>query len=94
MSRWSNLSVRSKLTLMTMAACGAALMLVSGGVVLNEIASSRAQLTARLESVAGVVSATSTAAVQSGDARAAADALATLHVQGSLKRYIGRVRLM
>ena len=53
MSRWSNFSVRTKLTLMTMAACGAALALVSSGVVLNEIASGRAQLTAKLESVAG-----------------------------------------
>ncbi|MFN7985693.1 MAG: hypothetical protein U0Q11_27950, partial [Vicinamibacterales bacterium] len=60
-SVWSNRSVRTKLSLATMAACAAALAMVSGGVVLNELFSARAQLTARLESVGDVIAATSAA---------------------------------
>ena len=74
-SRWSSLSVRTKLSLVTMAACGAALTLVTGGVVLNELSSARSQLTARLETVADVVVASSTAAVQFNDPLAATEAL-------------------
>ena len=78
MARWSNLSVRTKLSVMTMAACGAALALVSTGVVVNELVSARGQVTAKLQSVADVVSASSTAAVQFADPSAAQEALTAL----------------
>jgi signal transduction histidine kinase/ActR/RegA family two-component response regulator len=68
-----------------MAACGAALALVTGGVVLNELFSVRAQLTARLESVADVIAATSRAAVQFNDPSAAAEALTALKGDTSIE---------
>jgi len=82
---WSNLSVRTKLSLVTMTACGVALALVSAGVVVNELVSARAQLTARLQSVADVVAASTTAAVQFADAAAAAEALDALRGDPSIQ---------
>ena len=85
MARWSNLSVRTKLSVMTMAACGAALALVSTGVVVNELVSARGQVTAKLQSVADVVSASSTAAVQFADPSAAQEALTALRGDASIQ---------
>ena len=85
MSLWSNLSVRTKLSAATMAACAAALAMVSGGVVLNELFSARAQLTARIESVGDVIAATSRPAVQFADAAAAAEALTALKGDASIE---------
>ncbi|MFN8066729.1 MAG: ATP-binding protein [Vicinamibacterales bacterium] len=85
MTRWSNLSVRTKLSLVTMAACGAALALVSTGVVVNELLSATGQVTARLESVADVVAASSTAAVQFADPAAAEEALTALRGDASIE---------
>jgi len=84
-SLWSNLSVRTKLSAATMAACAAALAMVSGGVVLNELFSARAQLTARIESVGDVIAATSRPAVQFADAAAAAEALTALKGDASIE---------
>ena len=85
MSLWSNRSVRTKLSLATMAACAAALAMVSGGVVLNELFSVRAQLTARIQSVGDVIAATSRPAVQFTDAAAAAEALTALKGDASIE---------
>ncbi|MGE3958510.1 MAG: ATP-binding protein [Vicinamibacterales bacterium] len=85
MTRWSNLSVRTKLSVVTMAACGAALALVSTGVVVNELLSARGQMTARLQSVADVVAASSTAAVQFADPAAAEEALTALRGDGAIQ---------
>ena len=85
MARWSNLSVRTKLSVMTMAATGAALALVSAGVVVNELASARTQVTAKLQSVADVVAASSTAAVQFADPAAAQEALTALRGDASIQ---------
>ncbi|MFN7917823.1 MAG: ATP-binding protein [Vicinamibacterales bacterium] len=85
MARWSNLSVRTKLSVVTMAATGAALALVSSGVVVNELVSARTQVTAKLQSVADVVAASSTAAVQFADPTAAQEALTALRGDGSIQ---------
>ncbi len=84
-TRWSHLSVRAKLMVVTMTACGSALALVSAGVVTNELVSAREQLTTQLASVADVAGASSTAAVQFGDARAAAEALTALGADPSIE---------
>ncbi len=85
MIRWSGLSVGTKLSLVTMTACAVALAMTTASVVLNEVVSARAQLTAELQSVTDVVGNSSTAAVQFGDARAAGDALSALRGYGSVE---------
>jgi signal transduction histidine kinase/CheY-like chemotaxis protein len=84
-SFWSNLSVRTKLSVVAMAACAAALAMMSAGVVANELVSARAQLTTQLTSVTDVVAANSTAAVQFGDQEAAGEALTSLRGDPSIE---------
>ncbi len=82
---WSMQSVRRKLSLLTMAACLAALAMMSAGVVVNELISARAQLTEQLQSVTDVVAASSTAAVQFADPSAARDSLKALRSYPSVQ---------
>ncbi len=85
MSLWSRWSVRTKLTMVAMAACVAAIALMSVGVVAIELLSARSQARARLSSIADVVGASSTAAVQFGDEQAANEALAALRGDPSIE---------
>jgi signal transduction histidine kinase/ActR/RegA family two-component response regulator len=82
---WSGLSVRTKLTAITMAVSVTALALGAVGVIAYEHVAARRELVSQVESIADVIGASSTAAVQFGDPLAAAQALAALRADGDIE---------
>jgi signal transduction histidine kinase len=75
---WRHASVRTKLMVVAMATSVAALLMAAGGIVSYELQSARRTLTSRLDSVASLTGATSTAAIQFGDRRVAGETLSVL----------------
>jgi signal transduction histidine kinase/CheY-like chemotaxis protein len=75
MLQWSRLSIRFKLTAITVSVCTFVLVASSAGVIAYELSNARNQLIAQLVSTGDVVAASSTAAVRFSDSFAAEEAL-------------------